>query len=108
VPWKTTEKHPEYSDQCRRICDRYGVKFEDFDIVRIAIEENLEDDPIAGSVAVSEALPEIRRFIYEPLPTHWGLPPLVIVLRIESEPASGPREFTLLEIWTEEELEELA
>lgn len=98
--WKPTEKHPEYADHCKRICARYDVKYEDFDVVRIAIEENLVYDAIEGSVPVAESLPEVRRFIFEPLPQHWGLPPLVVVFQIEpeAEPESDPpadREFTL-------------
>lgn len=102
MKWKRTEKHPDYANHCRRICSRYGVDYIDFDVVRDAIEENLEDDPIAGSVPVAETLPEVRRFVFEPLPQHWGVPPLVVVFEIDA----AEHEFTLLEVWTEEELEE--
>ena len=104
MAWKRTED-PTFADHCRRICARYGVNYHDFDVVRDAIEENLEENPIAGSVPVTHALPEVRRFVFEPLPQHWDLPPLVVVLH--ADPA-GDEVFTLLEIWTEEELDEQA
>lgn len=103
MTWKRTED-PDFADHCRRICARYGVDYHDFDIVRNAIEENLEDNPIAGSVPVTHALPEVRKFVFEPLPTHWDLPPLVVVFQTDAT----EEEFTLLEIWTEGELEEQA
>ena len=95
---------PEYADHCRRICERYGASYEDFDIIRDAIEENLENDPIEGTVPVIEGITELRRFVFEEHPPHWDLPPLVVVLEISSEDHS----FTLLEIWSEEELDEQA
>lgn len=104
MTWKRTEKHPEFADHCKRICERYGVEYANFDVVRIAIEENLEDDPIDGSVVVAETTPEVRRFVFEPLPQHWSLPPLVVVFVVDD----GEHSFTLLEVWTEEELEEQA
>ncbi len=104
MTWKRTEKDPEFADHCRRICARYNVGYYDFDVVRDAIEENLEDNPIRGSVPVAESLPEVRRFVFEEVPQHWDLPPLVIIFHADS----AQREFTLLEIWTEEELEEQA
>jgi hypothetical protein len=108
VEWKPTESHPEFADHCRRICRRYRIEYNSFDVIRDAIEETVRDAPIAGSVPVNDYIPEIRRLVYEQHPAYWNLPPLVVVFRIEPEPESGPREFTLLEIWTEEELEELA
>jgi hypothetical protein len=104
MAWKRTEKAPDFADHCRRICARYGVDYHDFDVVRDAIEENLEKNPIAGSVPITHALPEVRRFVFEPLPQHWNLPPLVVVLQVDV----GEEVFTLLEIWTEEELAEQA
>jgi hypothetical protein len=104
VTWKRTEKHPEFAEHCRRICERYGVEYDSFDVVRDAIEENLEEDPIKGSVVVRQETPEVRRFVFEPLPHHWGLPPLIVVFVVDDNEHS----FTLLEVWTEEELEEQA
>jgi hypothetical protein len=103
VTWKRTER-PEFADHCRRICERYGAVYEDFDVVRDAIEENLETDPIEGSVPVIEGNPEVRRFTFEEHPPHWDLPALVVVLEVSVE----ERSFTLLEVWTEEELDEQA
>jgi hypothetical protein len=101
MTWKRTEV-PDFAKHCRRICARYGVDYHDFDVVRNAIEENLEENPIAGTVPVSQSLPEVRRFVFEELPPHWNLPPLVVVLLTDT----AENVFTLLEIWTEEELEE--
>jgi len=78
------------------------VVYEDFDVIRDAIEENLEVDPIQGSVPIIEGFPEFRRFVFEEYPPHWDLPPLVVVIEVNAE----AREFTLLEIWSEEELDE--
>lgn len=103
MPWKRTES-PEYADHCRRLCERYGVVYEDFDVIRDAIEENLENDPVAGSVPVIDGIPELRRFVFESYPPHWNLPPLVVVLEVHDD----ERAFTLLEVWSEEELEEQA
>jgi hypothetical protein len=106
--WKPTEANPEFANHCRRICERYSVEYYSFDVIRSAVEDSVRDAPIAGSVPLDDNTPELRRFVYEDHPAYWNLPPLVIVFRIEPEPENGPREFTLLEIWTEEELAELA
>jgi hypothetical protein len=102
--WKRTERHPEFADHCKRICERYGVEYPSFDVVRDAIEESLENDPVTGSVAVSEDVPELRRFVFEPLPQHWNLPALIVVYIVDEV----ERSFTLSAVWTEEELEEQA
>lgn len=102
MPWKRTEV-PDFANHCHRICERYGVDYYGyFDTVRDSIQENIALDPIEGSVAVDEADPEIRRFIYEPVPQDGSLPALVVIFKVETDDQS----FTLLEVWTEEELDE--
>ena len=103
MAWKRTEKSPDFANHCKRICARYGVDYYGFDVVRDAIEETLEGDPIGGSVPLSDSLPpELRQLVYEETPWHWDLPSLVIVFEVDE----AAQEITLLEIWTEEELEE--
>lgn len=99
--WKRTED-PSFAEHCRRLCGDYGVVYEDFDVVRDAIEENLERDPISGSVPIIEGIPQFRRFVFEEMPPHWDLPALVVVLEVNEE----ERSFTLLEVWSEQELEQ--
>lgn len=99
--WKRLELSA-FADHCRRICERYGAVYEDFDVIRDAIQENLEVDPIKGTVPVMDGNPEVRKFVFEEHPPHWDLPALVVVLAVNED----ERSFTLLEIWSEEELAE--
>jgi hypothetical protein len=103
--WKWTET-PQYELRCESLVrGDNGSGPIQTDVVKTAIEENVLLDPIAGSKPFRPEGhpnhdPSIRRITVEPAPELGIARALLVVFRIEDEPAdpSEPREVTGLEI----------